>query len=201
MAICKLFDECCCCRRPADYFDRRRFPVVFSWFFFPRTRSGRIFFSFPDTYAAHMLFSLSDESFLRHQRLSVWRKIGEGSFSKVYVSQLRPLTPKTSTTTKNKTIRLIATKVINKNRVSAKFVEKFLPRELDVLLKLRHPFLVQASTTRTNRDSIPVGDLRDEKNEKDRKKGIISVHVGSTRYDDPISVRSGLSFKRRFLKL
>lgn len=190
MAICKLFDECCCRRCPADYFDWRRFLVVFA-VFLPPNLFRADFPPFPDTFATHMLFSLSDESFLRHQRLHVWRKVGEGSFSKVYVSQFKATTPNTPTTTpNNKPLRLIATKVINKNRVSAKFVEKFLPRELDVLLKLRHPFLVQASTTRRNRDPIPAGDLRGEKNKKDRKKDEYSVHVEPSRFNDLIPVRS-----------
>lgn len=77
----------------------------------------------------------SDSSFLKKHNLYVVRKIGEGSFSNVYLTKLGE--------TVNGKVTLVATKVINKNRVSVKFVEKFLPRELDVLLKLRHPFIVQ----------------------------------------------------------
>lgn len=88
------------------------------------------------------LFATSDTTFLEKQQLHIRRKIGEGSFSKVYLSRFGAVAP---TADDEAQATLIATKVINKNRVSAKFVEKFLPRELDVLLKLRHPFLVQAS--------------------------------------------------------
>lgn len=79
----------------------------------------------------------SNTSFLEKQSLYEWKKIGEGSFSKVYLTKFGGVV-------KDKVI-LVATKVINKNRVSVKFVEKFLPRELDVLLKLRHPFVVQVN--------------------------------------------------------
>jgi len=81
------------------------------------------------------MFSTSDSSFLVHRRLHLWKKIGEGSFSKVYLAKFGD--------TEDDKVTLIATKVINKNRVSTKFVEKFLPRELDVMIKLRHPFIVQ----------------------------------------------------------
>jgi len=84
-----------------------------------------------------MLFTTSDTSFLEKQKLHIWKKIGEGSFAKVYLSKFIGVT--------DDEVTLIATKVINKNRVSVKFVEKFLPRELDVLLKLKHSYLVQAS--------------------------------------------------------
>jgi len=83
------------------------------------------------------MFSTSDSSFLTHRSLHLWKKIGEGSFSKVYLAKFGDID--------NDKTTLIATKVINKNRVSTKFVEKFLPRELDVIIKLRHPFIVQAS--------------------------------------------------------
>ncbi|CAI6373926.1 unnamed protein product [Macrosiphum euphorbiae] len=83
------------------------------------------------------MLATSDSSFLAHRSLHIWKKIGEGSFSKVYLAIFGD--------TENDSGKLIATKVINKNRVSTKFVEKFLPRELDVMLKLRHPYIVQAS--------------------------------------------------------
>lgn len=77
----------------------------------------------------------SNTSFLAKQNYHLWKKIGEGSFSSVYLTKFGE--------TVNGRLTLLATKIINKNRVSVKFVEKFLPRELDVLLKLRHPFIVQ----------------------------------------------------------
>lgn len=85
------------------------------------------------------MFSTPDSSFLAKQSLDILKKIGEGSFSKVYLA-------KCGETVDNRII-IVATKVINKNRVSMKFVEKFLPRELDVLLKLKHPFIIKVTDT------------------------------------------------------
>lgn len=85
------------------------------------------------------MLATSDSSFLGKHKLQILKKIGEGSFSKVYLVKVG----EAETDDKNPT--MIATKVINKNRVSSKFVEKFLPRELDVLIKLKHPYIVQAS--------------------------------------------------------
>ncbi|KAE9541603.1 hypothetical protein AGLY_003594, partial [Aphis glycines] len=82
------------------------------------------------------MLATSDSSFLGKHKLQIWKKIGEGSFSKVYLTKVGDAEDKNPT--------MIATKVINKNRVSSKFVEKFLPRELDVLVKLKHPYIVQA---------------------------------------------------------
>ncbi|XP_015369789.1 PREDICTED: uncharacterized protein LOC107165873 [Diuraphis noxia] len=92
------------------------------------------------------MFYTSDSSFLAHRSLHLWKKIGEGSFSKVYLAKFGD--------TENDKATLIATKVINKNRVSTKFVEKFLPRELDVMIKLRHPFIVQMEKNFTFRRSL-----------------------------------------------
>jgi len=85
------------------------------------------------------MLATSDSSFLEKHKLQIWKKIGEGSFSKVYLAKVG------EAEAEDKNPTMIATKVINKNRVSSKFVEKFLPRELDVLVKLKHPYIVQAS--------------------------------------------------------
>uniref|UniRef100_A0A2S2NFT7 Testis-specific serine/threonine-protein kinase 6 n=1 Tax=Schizaphis graminum TaxID=13262 RepID=A0A2S2NFT7_SCHGA len=90
----------------------------------------------------------SDQSFLERHNLKVWKKVGEGAFAKVYLVKFGNPEDENATT--------IATKVINMSRVSSKFVEKFLPRELDVLVKLKHPYIVQASMKKvyyTNRNN------------------------------------------------
>lgn len=78
----------------------------------------------------------SDSWFLRQHNLYIMKKIGEGSFSSVYLTRVKE-------SSLNDKITLVATKIINKNRVSLKFVDKFLPRELDVLVKLKHPYIVK----------------------------------------------------------
>lgn len=84
-----------------------------------------------------MLLAMSNASLLARQNLQIWKKIGEGTFSKVYLTKYGD--------TVDDKVMLVATKIIDKNRVSAKFVAKFLPRELDILLKLSHPFIVKVS--------------------------------------------------------
>ncbi|XP_026808872.1 testis-specific serine/threonine-protein kinase 3-like [Rhopalosiphum maidis] len=83
----------------------------------------------------------SDSSFLARYNFKVRKQIGEGSFSKVYLVKLGNEDGSSIT---------IATKVINKNRVSPRFVEKFLPRELDLLVKLKHPYIVQVHSVLQN---------------------------------------------------
>jgi len=78
----------------------------------------------------------SDTSFLGKHNLTLRKLIGEGSFAKVYLVKLGNEDGSSTT---------IASKVINKNQVSHTFVNKFLSRELDVLVKLNHPYIVKAS--------------------------------------------------------
>lgn len=73
----------------------------------------------------------SNESFLALRQHEILMKIGQGTFSKVFLTRYKGMG--------------MATKIIDKNRVSSKFAEKFLPRELDMLIKLKHPFIVKAS--------------------------------------------------------
>jgi serine kinase len=77
---------------------------------------------------------MSDAAFLREKHIYVERLVGTGSFSKVYLTRVGDIKSK-----------MVATKVIDKNFVSDNFVQKFLPRELDVLLKLKHPFVIPVS--------------------------------------------------------
>lgn len=74
---------------------------------------------------------MSDAAFLSEKHIHVVRLVGTGSFSKVYLSRVG-----------DSQIKIVATKVIDKNYVSDNFVQKFLPRELDVMLKLKHPFVI-----------------------------------------------------------
>ncbi|XP_025204918.1 testis-specific serine/threonine-protein kinase 4-like [Melanaphis sacchari] len=98
------------------------------------------------------MLATSDSSFLGKHKLQVWKKIGEGSFSKVYLVKFGEPDDENAV--------MVATKVINKNRVSNKFVEKFLPRELDVLVKLKHPYIVKAilNSIVTKKYELLIGD-------------------------------------------
>ncbi|XP_036384704.1 testis-specific serine/threonine-protein kinase 6 [Megalops cyprinoides] len=68
---------------------------------------------------------------LRKRGYNVLKGIGEGSFSKV----------KSAYSERHKCH--VAIKIINRKRASANFLEKFLPRELEILPSLNHPHIVK----------------------------------------------------------
>lgn len=57
------------------------------------------------------------------------KRIGEGSYSKVYFAQ-------------NFNLKSFACKIIDRSKTSSDFHEKFLPRELKIIKKLSHPNIV-----------------------------------------------------------
>ena len=63
----------------------------------------------------------------------IFKGIGEGSYAKVYLSEYK--------SKDGKQIQL-ACKVIDTSKAPKDFVRKFLPRELDILIKLNHPHIV-----------------------------------------------------------
>ncbi|RZF48305.1 hypothetical protein LSTR_LSTR010268 [Laodelphax striatellus] len=65
------------------------------------------------------------------------RKLGEGAYSKVWLATLTHETDDA----KSEEINL-ACKIIDTRSAERRFVTKFLPRELDILPKLKHPHLV-----------------------------------------------------------
>ncbi|XP_062549599.1 testis-specific serine/threonine-protein kinase 3-like [Armigeres subalbatus] len=62
-------------------------------------------------------------------------RLGEGTFSKVYLTEYAPANV---TTTKK-----LACKLIDTAACSTKFKKKFLPRELAILLKIQHPHIIR----------------------------------------------------------
>ncbi|XP_045492030.1 testis-specific serine/threonine-protein kinase 1-like isoform X1 [Colias croceus] len=63
------------------------------------------------------------------------KKINEGSYAKVYLAEYR-------NANKNDRLSVLACKVIDTNTAPKDFVKKFLPREIEMLIKLNHPHLV-----------------------------------------------------------
>ncbi|XP_055626283.1 testis-specific serine/threonine-protein kinase 3-like [Toxorhynchites rutilus septentrionalis] len=61
-------------------------------------------------------------------------KIGEGSFSSVRLAKC---------VSKNQNVQTLACKVIDVRKGSEEFVRKFFPRELSVLMKVRHPYIIK----------------------------------------------------------
>nr|XP_053600476.1 testis-specific serine/threonine-protein kinase 1-like isoform X1 [Plodia interpunctella] len=77
----------------------------------------------------------SEQLTLQARGYSVIKKINEGSYAKVYLAEYR---------NPNKTDRtaILACKVIDTSTAPKDFVKKFLPREIEMLIKLNHPHLV-----------------------------------------------------------
>ncbi|XP_050362962.1 testis-specific serine/threonine-protein kinase 1-like [Nymphalis io] len=63
------------------------------------------------------------------------KKVNEGSYAKVYLAEYR-------NPNKNYKLTVLACKVIDTNTAPKDFVKKFLPREIEMLIKLNHPHLV-----------------------------------------------------------
>ncbi|XP_061118099.1 testis-specific serine/threonine-protein kinase 6 [Conger conger] len=74
---------------------------------------------------------VDDFLLLRKRGYNVIRNIGEGSFSKV----------KSAYSERHK--KHVAVKIINRRKLSIHFLEKFLPRELDILPSLNHRHIVK----------------------------------------------------------
>ncbi|XP_033337451.1 testis-specific serine/threonine-protein kinase 3 isoform X2 [Megalopta genalis] len=77
----------------------------------------------------------SEEAVLFQRGYKFLKKLGEGSYAKVYLSEYKS----DSEPDKNKRL---ACKVIDTNKAPKDFVRKFLPRELDILVKVNHPHVV-----------------------------------------------------------
>lgn len=63
------------------------------------------------------------------------KALSKGSFSKVYKAIY--------TDTRNGTVKTLACKIVNLETISPGFRTKFLPRELDVLLRVDHPYIIR----------------------------------------------------------
>lgn len=76
----------------------------------------------------------SEEIALTSRGYSLLKKLGEGSYAKVYLTEFKQKDEKKAL--------LLACKVIDTDKAPKDFVKKFLPRELDILTKLNHPHIV-----------------------------------------------------------
>ncbi|XP_032673418.1 testis-specific serine/threonine-protein kinase 1-like isoform X2 [Odontomachus brunneus] len=77
----------------------------------------------------------SDEATLKARGYKLVRKLGEGCHAKVYLAEYKP----EHETDHNNTL---ACKIVDTTSAPKDFVKKFLPRELDILVKLNHPHVV-----------------------------------------------------------
>ncbi|XP_018332598.1 testis-specific serine/threonine-protein kinase 1 [Agrilus planipennis] len=76
----------------------------------------------------------SEEYTLTSRGYALIKKLGEGSYAKVYLSEFSKGKDKKSTQ--------LACKIIDTAKAPKDFVRKFLPRELEILIKLNHPHII-----------------------------------------------------------
>ncbi|KAL4714420.1 hypothetical protein ACJJTC_017715 [Scirpophaga incertulas] len=104
-----------------------------------RQRQGDIY-SGPNKDTTHrfedeLLISASEQLTLASRGYKLIKKINEGSYAKVYLTEYR-------NPNKNEKLSILACKVIDISTTPKDFVKKFLPREINILIKLNHPHLV-----------------------------------------------------------
>ncbi|KAL0269719.1 UNVERIFIED_CONTAM: hypothetical protein PYX00_007356 [Menopon gallinae] len=83
--------------------------------------------------------TVSEEVTLNSRGYRLVKKLGEGSYAKVYLSEYHPVGA-SQQQGEHKT--QLACKIIDTTKAPRDFVRKFLPRELDILVKLNHPHIV-----------------------------------------------------------
>ncbi|XP_077292750.1 testis-specific serine/threonine-protein kinase 1-like [Arctopsyche grandis] len=76
----------------------------------------------------------SVETALSNKSIRLLKKIGEGTYAKVYLARYKD-------GEKNQDTEL-ACKIIDTSNAPQDFVKKFLPRELDIIVKLNHPHII-----------------------------------------------------------
>ncbi|XP_037916619.1 testis-specific serine/threonine-protein kinase 1-like isoform X1 [Hermetia illucens] len=76
----------------------------------------------------------SEEKLLQEHGYKLIKKIGEGGYAKVFLGEFR---------SKNtEKVYPLACKVINTNGAPEKYTNKFLPREMKILVKINHPHII-----------------------------------------------------------
>lgn len=76
----------------------------------------------------------SDIEALEQKGYNIGKKIGKGSYATVMTAQY--------TDAASKTIKL-ACKIVNRSKAPDDFLDKFFPRELDILTKIEYPYIIQ----------------------------------------------------------
>ncbi|KAB0799084.1 hypothetical protein PPYR_06964 [Photinus pyralis] len=84
--------------------------------------------------------SPSEEATLQSRGYQLLRKLGEGSYAKVYLTEFKLRENSVGESTKSPSN--LACKVIDTVKAPKDFVKKFLPRELEILVKLNHPHII-----------------------------------------------------------
>ncbi|XP_066252779.1 testis-specific serine/threonine-protein kinase 3-like [Euwallacea similis] len=85
--------------------------------------------------AKELLLRASEEKTLAVRGYRLLKKLGEGSYSYVYLTEF-------VSNSDEKQNRYLACKVVDVSKAPKDFVKKFLPRELDILVRLNHPHII-----------------------------------------------------------
>ncbi|XP_057660142.1 testis-specific serine/threonine-protein kinase 1-like [Diorhabda carinulata] len=81
----------------------------------------------------------SDEFVLSQKGYKLFKKLGEGSYAPVYLTEY-------TGSRKSDEPRKLACKVIDMKKAPKDFVKKFLPRELEVLALINHPHIIHVQS-------------------------------------------------------
>lgn len=84
--------------------------------------------------------SPSEEQTLATRGYQLIRKLGEGSYAKVYLAEFK--SSDSYHNSEHKPNSLLACKIVDTTKAPKDFVKKFLPRELEILIKLNHPHII-----------------------------------------------------------
>jgi len=79
---------------------------------------------------------------LANRKFHIGQQVGEGTYSRVYTAE--------SATDGN----TYAVKVLDKTKVRTDYLKKFMPRELDIILKLKHPNVINTLEIIQKRDFV-----------------------------------------------
>ncbi|KAL3267268.1 hypothetical protein HHI36_011401 [Cryptolaemus montrouzieri] len=82
------------------------------------------------------LTSNSEELTLSNRGYKLLKQLGEGSYAKVFLAEYAYNKADSSN------VKVLACKIIDTSKAPRDFVKKFLPRELDILVKINHPHII-----------------------------------------------------------
>lgn len=85
-----------------------------------------------------LINSPSEENTLMSKGYRLIKKLGEGSYAKVYLAVLKEEEAKSTDLKRCQ----LACKIIDTTKAPKDFTRKFLPRELEILVKLNHPHII-----------------------------------------------------------
>ncbi|CAG9830547.1 unnamed protein product [Diabrotica balteata] len=84
----------------------------------------------------------SEELTLSTRGYRLLQKLGEGSYAQVFLAEFITTSTKSNDNSPEKPSRVLACKIVDVSKAPPDFVKKFLPRELDILVRISHPHII-----------------------------------------------------------